>query len=141
MTAFEWFVISQSVVMALATFFLFTLRSGLKAGKLLTLPDDVNRRIALIENEVKNLQSEIEREMQSVSRRFDEANEKMSAYSSARQRILEEVRRDFYPRELANESLREAREQRTEIRQDVAALFREVREVRQIAERRRSQRD
>lgn len=114
MTFFEGYAIAQSLITAIVGLLLFTLRSGLKTGKLLAVPEEIERRL-----------NEMDERVKAISGRMDSANTRMSTYASGQQRLMEDARKEFCSIDMVEQYVYESRTDRKQIRDEVNEMRRE----------------
>lgn len=107
----DWFQTSQTIVMALASLFVWVVLRGFQLGKWSTTVDRSADFDALRES------------IRAIHRRLDDAGEKASDLASAVQGMPERIRRDFITRDEFTIMTENGREDRMRLWQEIARLW------------------
>lgn len=119
MTVYEWFAAIEAVVVAVGTYHVFIMRRAWKSGAWVA---QIDNNYAGLRADLARLQTDLKDYATEVTDRFDDAGERTSALATTVQGIEERLRQVFLRKDRFEDFLRDSREYRDVIRQQIHDL-------------------
>lgn len=128
MTAFQWFQLIQTVLMAVAAIIVGMLLRGFSAGKWIQKSEDKHETVM---SKIRDIEERADKESTILKEWRDKVGREMSVFSTKVQAIPETLRIIFLPREVFDVVDRQNSEDREKLHEEVEKLWQAVRQIQQ----------